>query len=143
VPGGGDVGFIRLNLQGRERDGFLSGEDAKAEYLDFLCKQLKDLRVKQTNEPLVDKIALSRDEFPGPSHGLLPDVLVTWHPDRPATEIWSDELGMITATLKTGRGGNHTGDSFAVFAGAIGAPDMLPPVSHVRDYKQFLQRYLA
>ena len=143
VPGGGDVGFIRLNLQGRERDGFLSGEGAHAEYLDFLCKQLKDLRVTRTNQTLVEKIALSRDEFPGPYNYLLPDVLVTWNPDYPATEIWSKELGTITATLKTGRGGNHTGDSFAVFAGAIGALDVLPPVSHVRDYKQFLQRYLA
>ena len=27
VPGGGDVGFIRLNIQGRERDGFLPAEE--------------------------------------------------------------------------------------------------------------------
>ena len=39
VPGGGDVGFIRLNIQGRERDGFLpaSGE-GRNDYVEFLCR---------------------------------------------------------------------------------------------------------
>ena len=47
VPTGGDVGFIRLNVQGRERQGFLPAEeDASSGYLEFLCRQLKALRVK-------------------------------------------------------------------------------------------------
>ena len=114
VPGGGDVGFVRLNLQGRERDGFLLEGDDASDYVDFLCKQLKALRVKQTNEPLIDDIVLSRDAFPGSYNYLLPDVFLTWRPDSPATEICSPELGTIKATLKTGRGGTHTGDSFAI-----------------------------
>ena len=143
VPSGGDVGFVRLNVQGRERDGFLAESDGVSDYVDFLCKQLKALRVSQTNEPLIDEIYLSKDEFPGSHNYLLPDVFLTWHPDAPATEISSPELGTIKATLKTGRGGTHTGDSFAVIAGATGALDGSPPFSHVRDYKPFLQRFFA
>ena len=144
VPAGGDVGFIRLNIQGRERDGFLpADEDARTDYLEFLCRSLRNLRVRGTNEPLIDEIVMSREEFPGRLSHLLPDVLVTWHPDSPATEIWSEELGNIKATLKTGRGGNHTGDSFAVLAGAMGDAHGLPPLSHIRDYKHFLQQFFA
>ena len=62
-------------------------------------------------------------------------------PTAPATEIWSEDLGTLKATLKTGRGGSHTGDSFALFAGAIG--DGLPPLSHIRDYKQFVEGFFA
>ena len=142
VPGGGDVGFIRLNVQGREQQGFLPAEeDASSGYLEFLCRQLKALRVKETNEPLIDEIVLARDAFPGPRSHLLPDVLATWHPDAPATEIWSEDLGTLKATLKTGRGGSHTGDSFALLAGAIG--DGLPPLSHIRDYKRFVEGFFA
>ena len=129
VPGGGDVGFVRLNLQGRERDGFLREGDDASDYVDFLSKQLKALRVKQTNEPLIDDIVLSRDAFPGSHNYLLPDVFLTWRPDAPATEICSPELGTIKATLKTGRGGTHTGDSFAIISG-VGLGE-LPPLSHV------------
>jgi predicted AlkP superfamily phosphohydrolase/phosphomutase len=142
VPSGGDVGFIRLNIRGRERDGCLSADEER-EFVEFLRRQLKRLRVTQTNEPLVDEVVVSRDEFPGPRSYLLPDVLVTWHPDCPANEIRSDELGTIKATLKTGRGGSHTGESFAVLAGAICDADGLPPLTHIRDYKRLVTEFFA
>ena len=142
VPGGGDVGFIRLNVQDRERDGILPAGEGVENYLDFLCSQLKSLMVNQTNEPLIDEIVLSRDAFPGSYNYLLPDVFLTWPPEAPATEISSPDLGTIQATLKTGRGGTHTGESFAVVAGA-GAPSGLPPLSHIRDYAPYLQRFFA
>ena len=77
VPGGGDVGFLRLNIQGHERDGFFPGSgEGLDDYVNFLCRALRGLRV-----------------------------------------------GTINATLKTRRGGNHMGGSFAVLAGAIGDPE--------------------
>jgi predicted AlkP superfamily phosphohydrolase/phosphomutase len=144
VPGGGDVGFVRLNIKGRERDGFLpASTEGRNDYVEFLCRALRGLRVKQTGEPLIKDIIMTEEEFQGPRSHLLPDILLLWKPDVPATEIYSDELGTIKATLKTGRGGNHTGDSFAILAGAIGDPNELPPLSHVRDYGQFLKHYLC
>lgn len=144
VPSGGDVGFIRLNVKDRERDGFLpeSGR-GRDDYVDFLCKALRGLRVRPTGEPLVKDIVMSQDEFPGPRSHLLPDILLTWVPDAPATEIYSPELGTIKATLKTGRGGNHTGDAFAVLAGAMDNSERLNSLSHVCDYREFLNRFFA
>ena len=86
---------------------------------------------------------MTEDEFQGPLSYLLPDMLLMWQPDAPATEIFSDELGTINATLKTGRGGNHTGDSFAIIAGASGELDGLPPLSHIRDYGRFVKQFFA
>jgi predicted AlkP superfamily phosphohydrolase/phosphomutase len=143
VPCGGDVGFIRLNIIGRESEGCLPpSEKDRAPFVEFLCRQLRALRVKQTDEPLVRDIVMTRDMFPGPRSYLLPDLLVVWQPKSPASEIWSQELGTITAHLKTGRGGNHTGDSFAVLVGAIQDDEELPPLRHLVDYKDLVTSLL-
>ena len=142
VPGGGDVGFIRLNIVGREREGCLPASKGQADYVDFLCRHLRALRVKETNEPLIRDIVMACEAFPGPRSYLLPDILLVWQPKSPATEIWSEELGSIVAHLKTGRGGNHTGDSFAVLTGAIN-PDELPPLRHITDLKDLVSVLLG
>ena len=66
-----------------------------------------------------------------------------WQPEAPATEIWSEQLGTFTGELKTGRGGNHTGDSFAVLAGALRGANHLPPLTDVRDYKPLVEEFFA
>jgi predicted AlkP superfamily phosphohydrolase/phosphomutase len=144
VPGGGDVGFVRLSIEGRERDGFLPASEAgRNDYIEFLSRALRRLRVKETGEPLVKEIVLTEDEFPGPCRQILPDVLVNWQPDTPANEIWSEDVGTISAKLKTGRGGSHTGESFALLAGALNGVEGLPPLPHIRDYKSFVRAYFA
>jgi predicted AlkP superfamily phosphohydrolase/phosphomutase len=145
VPGGGDIGFIRLNIKGRERDGFLPpSEEERAGYVDFLCANLRALRVKDTGEPLVGEIVFTKDEFPGERSYLLPDLILRWKPERPAKEIWSEQLGSIKAELKTGRGGIHTGDGFAILAGALDRLDnQVPPLGDVRDYKGFVTALLG
>jgi len=144
MPGGGDVGFIRLNVVGRERTGCLpSSGSERVDYVNFLVQQLKALRVKETNEPLVHDVIMTSKEFPGPRSQFLPDILLTWQPKSPATEIWSQELGSVKAELKTGRGGNHTGESFALLAGAIDDADQLPPLQHITDYKNFTEALLG
>ena len=145
VPGGGDTGFIRLNVKGRERDGFLpSSEAERAGFVEFLCDSLRALRVKETNEPLVRDIFFAQEEFPGPRSYLLPDLILLWKPERPAKEIWSEELGSIKAELKTGRGGIHTGEGFAILAGALDRLDnQVPPLRDIRDYKGFATALLG
>ena len=143
VPGGGDTGFIRLNIKGRERDGFLSADETDV-YTEFLCERLRELRVKETDEPLVREIAFAKTKFPGERSYLLPDLIVLWKPERPASEIWSETLGSIKAELKTGRGGIHTGDGFAVLAGALERMDnQIPEIRDIRDYKGFVTELLV
>jgi hypothetical protein len=144
VPSGGDTGFVRLNIKGRERDGFLpQAEEDRADFVAFLCDNLRALRVKDTGEPVVSDITFAKDAFPGPCSYLLPDLILRWKPEKPAKEIWSEELGSIKAELKTGRGGLHTGDGFAILAGAVERLDnQIPPLRDVRDYKDFVTALL-
>ncbi len=136
-------GFIRLNIKGRERDGFLSADETDV-YTEFLCERLRELRVKETDEPLVREIASAETMFPGERSYLLPDLIVLWKPERPANEIWSERLGSIKAELKTGRGGIHTGDGFAVLAGALERMDnQIPELRDIRDYKGFVTELLV
>lgn len=145
VPGGGDTGYIRLNIKGRERDGFLpSSEEERADYVDFLCDRLRELRVKETDEPLVREIVFTNREFSGSRSYLLPDLILRWKPERPAKEIWSEQLGIIKAELKTGRGAIHTGDGFAILAGALERMDnQVPELRDIRDYKGFVEGLLG
>ena len=145
VPGGGDTGFIRLNIEGRERDGFLpSSAEERADYVEFLCDSLRELRVKETDEPLVREITFADKEFPGSRSYLLPDLILSWNPQRPAKEIWSEKLGSIKAELKTGRGGIHTGEGFAILAGALDRLDnQVPALRDIRDYKSFVTELLG
>ena len=144
VPGGGDVGFVRLSIKGREREGFLpEAKEDREDYVSFLCEALRGLRVKTTGELLIKEIVFTEDEFPGPRSHWLPDLLLVWQPEAPATEIWSEQLGTFTGELKTGRGGNHTGDSFAVLAGTLCGANHLPPLTDVRDYKPLVEEFFA
>jgi hypothetical protein len=100
--------------------------------------------VKDTNEPLVREITFADKEFPGSRQYLLPDLILRWKPQRPAKEIWSEKLGSIKAELKTGRGGIHTGDGFAILAGALDRLDnQVPPLTDIRDYKGFVTELLG
>ena len=62
------------------------------------------LRVKQTGEPLIKDIVMTEEEFQGPLSHLLPDVLLMWHPDAPATEICSTNWERLTLRSKLAAG---------------------------------------
>ena len=144
VPGGGDVGFIRLNIVDRERDGCLpASESGRKPYIKFLCESLADLRIQPTNELLIREIIDLRSVFPGERSSHLPDIAVRWNTDRPVDEIRSEELGTVKAKLKTGRGGNHTGDSFAVVTGAYPSEPFTAQLTHIANYKNFLTQLLT
>ncbi|MCB2061511.1 MAG: alkaline phosphatase family protein, partial [Novosphingobium sp.] len=62
----GGEGFIRLNIKGREREGFFEpGSTALQDYLDWLRARLAEIRVAATGEPLIDEILLADERFPG------------------------------------------------------------------------------
>jgi len=143
VPTGGE-GMIRLSLKGRERYGFLPDHDqAVGAYVDWLRDRLLCIKVKSSDEPLIDAVNLVRHVFPGPRHYFLPDIALHWAPKHPVTEIYSDDIGEIRVALRTGRGGNHTGDSFAILAGTGSTEDRLPGLRHITDYKTVVERFFG
>lgn len=140
----GEEGFIRLNLQGREKKGLLpDSAKNKTHFIEWLREQLLKIKVAETGEPLIDTFDLTTDLFPGPRCDLLPDIVVHWRPKQPVSEISSDTIGVIRKNLKTGRGGNHSAESFAVLMGDIPDDFSEDDLRSITDYGAFVQRLLS
>jgi predicted AlkP superfamily phosphohydrolase/phosphomutase len=142
VPTGGE-GLIRLNLVGREKRGMLRADGAALrDYVAWLRDRMLAVKVSDTGEPLVRKFIVLSEEFPGNRSGLLPDIALDWAPSQPVTEVISDDTGTVRNRLKTGRGGNHTGGSFALFRGSFGGRPPPREIHHITDYRDYVRRLL-
>jgi len=138
----GGEGYVRLNLKGRERDGSLAPEDAPA-YVDWLTGELDKIRVAATGEKLVRDVVRLHEVYPGPRAHRLPDLVVHWSPAEPATRVASPTFGELEARLETGRGGNHTPEAFALFAGAVPRDRALDEVRRIEDLAVWAGHYLG
>lgn len=133
LPTGGE-GYIRLNLVGRESEGFLvPGSAPHRRYLDLLREGFLSLREAATGEPLVEAITDTAERFPGPRSDNLPDFSVTWRPGGPATVVHSERLGTFRGRLKTGRDGNHRAVAFAAVAGPAARSSQAQSMASVVD----------
>ncbi len=132
LASGGEC-YIRLNIKGRERNGYFdrSGEEI-SRYKIWLKERLSEIRIVGDETPLVGEVIDVDDLFPGSRKDYLPDLIVTCAADAPVHAIKSNAIGEISAELETGRGGNHTGDAFVV---AIGPGAAHPAFRRMRDIK--------
>jgi predicted AlkP superfamily phosphohydrolase/phosphomutase len=138
------VGYLRLNIKGREAEGFF---EAKSKELDHYIAWLQDallaIRVVGTDEPLVKSVSYTRDLFVGPRGHLLPDILLKWGPGAPVEHIVSDKIGQIHERLRTGRAGNHTGESFVLVTGEGASNSAVREIAHIKDIGRFARACLA
>lgn len=112
-------GFLRFNLQGRERRGIVkSGE------LHEIEQRIRDGLATFTDEcghPCVDRISRPEELFgPGSRLDQFPDLIVHWRHDSPAprTGVRSPRFGEIPRTAETvGRSGNHIPGAFSILSG--------------------------
>lgn len=117
LPTGGE-GYVRLNVAGREAEGWLEhGSAPYRRYLESLREGFLSLRDASTGEPLVESVTVPAELFPGPRSDYLPDLAFDWRLGAPATAAHSERLGTFMGRLKTGRGGNHRPFAFAAIAG--------------------------
>ncbi len=138
------LGYLRLNIKGREAQGFFeAGSKELDDYVAWLEDALMSIRVVGTNEPLVKNILHTRDLFEGPRSHLLPDILVKWAPAAPVEYIVSDKIGQIHERLRTGRGGNHVGESFVVVAGQCVSNNAVRDIAHIKDIGRFARSCFA
>jgi len=138
------VGYLRLNIRGREAQGFFeAGSEELDNYIAWLEDALLSIRVVGTNEPLVKSISLTRNQFTGPRSHLLPDMLLKWAPRTPVEYIFSDKIGQIHERLRTGRGGNHIGESFVVVAGQRASNEAAQDIAHIKDIGRFARSCFA
>jgi predicted AlkP superfamily phosphohydrolase/phosphomutase len=128
VPGDG-VGYVRLNLRGRERRGIVAPGE-----VDALVEEIRSglltfahadgSRCVEAVEKTVEVVA------PGERFDLLPDLLVRWsnRPSASVTAVTSHEFGRVVRHGSgSGRSGNHDGASWAVVTPGGGiVPHELP-----------------
>jgi predicted AlkP superfamily phosphohydrolase/phosphomutase len=110
-------GYIRLNRQGRERDGIVAEHEVDA-LLDEIAAGLATF-TDLDGTPAVASIERVAERFgAGDRAHLLPDLVVRWT-DTPATHleaVRSDRFGTVHRHgVGSGRSGNHTeGDAWAL-----------------------------
>jgi predicted AlkP superfamily phosphohydrolase/phosphomutase len=106
-------GYVRLNVQGRERDGIVAPDEA-AELLDRLADGLGTFRDDDGQEAVA---AVNRpDVGDGRGAALLPDLVVRWA-DRPSTGVRalrSERFGEVRRRGKVGLSGHHKEEAWAV-----------------------------
>jgi predicted AlkP superfamily phosphohydrolase/phosphomutase len=137
VSSGGE-GMLRLNIKGREAQGFFQpNSNELGDYVAWLKERLLEIRVKDTDEPLIRRISHPQELFPGPRRHFLPDLLLEWGPESPAEHIYSEHIGEIHAQLLTGRGGNHDGGAFVLVMGPGAARPELRELAHIKDIGKF------
>jgi predicted AlkP superfamily phosphohydrolase/phosphomutase len=141
VASGGE-GLVRLNLKNRERYGMLAPDGELRAYLDWLKGRLLEIRVGHSSQALVEEVIDIHDRYPGDKTQLLPDIALKWVPAEPATEIRSPSIGTIRQALRTGRGGNHTGESFAILPVDTVSTGVSVGLKHIRDYRELVNELL-
>ncbi len=111
-----DAGFVRLNLQGRERDGIVDPRDAEA-LLNTLAAGLSTFR-DPDGQPAIKKIVrLTELGLRGPCVSHMPDLIVQWNTRfvTPTAGVHSPLYGDIPSQgWATGRTGCHTADAWAL-----------------------------
>jgi predicted AlkP superfamily phosphohydrolase/phosphomutase len=115
VPGE-NIGYLRLNLRGRERHGIVDPAAAD-ELMASIAKGLMTFR-DPDGSPSVIRVERMRDLTEGqPYAEQLPDLLVFWgeRPSASLDRVSSPEFGQVLRRgIGSGRSGNHTDDAWAV-----------------------------
>jgi predicted AlkP superfamily phosphohydrolase/phosphomutase len=136
--------FVRLNLRGRERLGTLkAGSDLYRRYVEHLTASFNGLRTVVTDKPIVRDILPAQEVFPGARRDILPDFILRWTDEYPATEVHSPGLGLIRATPDKGRTGEHRPNGFALVLGPALKEDSLPPLTHNSEFARFVSHLLG
>jgi predicted AlkP superfamily phosphohydrolase/phosphomutase len=136
--------FIRLNVVGRERLGTLeTGSELYRRYIDHVTTSFLALRTVGTDRPIIRDIALGHEIFSGSRRHLLPDFILRWTEEYPATEVRSPELGLIRAAPDSGRTGEHRPNGFALVLGRGLKEGGLPQLAHNADFPRFVSHLLG
>ena len=107
-------GFVRINLEGRERDGIVSPGEEYEKWMKTLTEGMLSFADKDTGEPIVSRV-VRRDalDLTGPNIKKLPDLFIQWS-DTPCSQhrvVTSQSYGEIDwptpGKNPDGRSGNH------------------------------------
>lgn len=107
-------GYVRINLEGREKDGIVDPKDYES-----LCDRLSDhisaLRDPRTQKPIVKEIYRPHNA-PDGERVADPDLVVVWDSDVPCDLVDSPDFGRI-GPVPHRRSGGHNNAGFLIAKG--------------------------
>jgi hypothetical protein len=140
----GGEGLVRFNIKGRESPGFFEPDGPElTSYVGWLIERLSAIEVAGTGEPLIRRISLADDLFPGPRRHFLPDLMIEWAPEAPVHRVTSPDIGEIEVSLATGRGGNHNASAFMIAKGDEALLEASAAVHDISGLGSIAEAYLT
>ncbi len=109
-------GFVRINLLGREPHGTVGPGSERDELCEEIARELRSL-TDGAGRPVVAKVMRTGESFGGANVEELPDLVVTWTPDRIVSEVHHPHLGVIRERMETFAKSEHSDEGFLVAAG--------------------------
>jgi predicted AlkP superfamily phosphohydrolase/phosphomutase len=127
---------LRLNLEGRERDGTVGREEGEA--LLVRAGELAEQMVTAGDQPAFGSLVRTAARYPGPRAHRLPDALVPANPEVAGTEEVRLPGGPVLRNPQPeARNGVHTSEGFCLYRpaasaealrGAINSLDFAPTI---------------
>jgi predicted AlkP superfamily phosphohydrolase/phosphomutase len=106
-------GRVRINLQGRERDGIVPADE-----YELACREVEEVvsacRDPRTHEPVVAEVRRLRDDDPFLPGGPDADLEIVW---SHATDSWEHPVAGTIGPFPYRRTGGHSRRGFALVAG--------------------------
>jgi len=113
-----DHGYIRVNLKGREPNGFVEPGAEYESVLSELTEEMHALQDIENGDPVVRKVIRTREKWPGPYSDLMPDLVVIWNCQRPTKGMRSPTHGDIKLNGRLHmRSGVHKSEGFVLARG--------------------------
>jgi predicted AlkP superfamily phosphohydrolase/phosphomutase len=116
VPHNANAGAIRINLEGREKDGRVKPGKEYQTLCDELERDLRDIVNLDSGEPLIRDVVRLRDTCPGERAENMPDLFVIWNRSAPIFRIGSPKIGHLSQPDTPGRTGDHTPNTALLIA---------------------------
>lgn len=117
VPNNDISGAIRLNLQGREPNGRVSGGAEHHHLCDLIETEMMSLTNVDTGQPAVRNVVRLDLSKTGTRKSYLPDLLVVWQRDAPIRSITSPTVGVVRSQHQPESPGNHVEGGLYIAAG--------------------------
>ncbi len=115
-------GLIRLNLRGREPEGTVAPEAARA-LVEEMRAKLSELVDPGRGRRVVREVLVVDEVFPGRRRDRLPDLVVVWDDAAPVEAVHHPEIGTVCGCSPDPRPGTHAGPGFAATRGGVAAAE--------------------
>jgi predicted AlkP superfamily phosphohydrolase/phosphomutase len=110
------LGYIRINLKGREPQGLVHPGSEYDDICNHISSALKELIHPRTGKRIVREVFHTNAIFAGPERDRLPDLIVTWR-DGINEAHSPQKAGTINGDSPDPRSGNHRPQGFALLYG--------------------------